>query len=433
MNELAIKVENLSKKYRIGIKEEIHDTFVANMVSWIKSPFSNFNRLKKLSKFNQDENASDIIMALRDINFSVKKGEIIGIIGSNGAGKSTLLKILAKIVDPTNGSAVIDGRVASLLEVGTGFHPELTGRENVFLNGTILGMSKKEIESKFDEIIEFSGIEKFTDTPVKRYSSGMSVRLAFAVAAHLEPEILLIDEVLAVGDIRFQKKCIGKMNEISKGGRTVFFVSHNMGAIQDLCSRVLLLEEGKIIMDDSTDKVLHKYLLQGSNKLGEKLWVNEKKPGDETVKLSCVRVLNDSGEVSTNFTVRNNIFLQMEFELLEELKYLDISFYIHNERGNLVLSTFDYLFTDESVNKSPGLYRSTCQIKKDFLNEGQYFIKAGLTGKGVVHTIQPDIVSLIIADSKDPEGSRGLYHDGKWPPAIVRPKLNWETENISNI
>lgn len=259
MNDSAIKVENISKAYRIGVKEQRHDTLGAAIASWAKSPFRNFKKLKSLSNFD-NQNDKDIFWALKDINFEVKRGEVLGIIGKNGAGKSTLLKILSRITEPTDGRIEIYGRVASLLEVGTGFNPELTGRENVYLNGTILGMTKKEIDIKFDEIISFSGIGKFIDTPVKRYSSGMKVRLAFAVAAHLDPEILIIDEVLAVGDAEFQKKCMGKMDELSKGeGRTVLFVSHSMPAVKDLCSSCILLNNGRIIKEGDTTEVIAYY------------------------------------------------------------------------------------------------------------------------------------------------------------------------------
>lgn len=247
MSDIAIKVENISKRYRIGLKEELHDTFIGALTSWIKYPLSNFRRLQKLSKFCDDGDSEDIIWALKDVSLEVNNGEVLGIIGENGAGKSTLLKILSRITEPTSGRAYVNGRVTSLLEVGIGFHPELTGRENVFLNGAIMGMSKIETVRKFDEIVDFSGIEKFIDTPVKRYSSGMYVRLAFAVAAHLEPEILLVDEVLAVGDVGFQKKCLRKMESVTKEGRTVLFVSHNMASIQSLCSKVALLDNGNLV------------------------------------------------------------------------------------------------------------------------------------------------------------------------------------------
>jgi len=241
MFDVAIKVENISKRYRIGLKEELHDSLVGKVTSILKSPFSNMTQLKKLSHFENSKSQEDIIWALKDVSFEVKRGEVLGIIGANGAGKSTLLKILAQITEPTSGQIQINGRIASLLEVGTGFHPEQTGRENIYLNGTILGMTKKEIDRKLDEIIDFSGVEKFIDTAVKKYSSGMGVRLAFSVAAHLDPEILLIDEVLAVGDAGFQKKCLGKMEEIATQGRTIIYVSHNMASILSLLTIPIVL------------------------------------------------------------------------------------------------------------------------------------------------------------------------------------------------
>ena len=270
MSDTAIKVENLSKRYRIGLEEEIPDTFVSAATSFLASPLRNFRRLRALSRFDENDQRSnvqtfkrsneDIIWALRDISFEVERGEVVGVIGRNGAGKSTLLKILSRITHPTSGRVELNGRVSSLLEVGTGFHQELTGRENIYLNGTILGMTKAEVDRKFDEIVDFSGVEKFIDTPVKRYSSGMRVRLAFSVAAYLEPEILLIDEVLAVGDVNFQKKCLGKMQDVATKGRTVLFVSHNMAAIQQLCSSAMWIETGKLGYRGDVDTCISRYL-----------------------------------------------------------------------------------------------------------------------------------------------------------------------------
>ena len=261
MSDIAIQVENLSKRYRIGRQEERPETLVGAALGWLKAPVDNFRQLRQLSRFQENgQEPDDIIWALKDVSFEVKRGEVVGIIGRNGAGKSTLLKILSRITEPTSGRVVLNGRVSSLLEVGTGFHPDLTGRENVYLNGAILGMTKREIDRKFDEIVDFSGVERFIDTPVKRYSSGMQVRLAFAVAAHLEPEILLVDEVLAVGDAAFQKKCLGKMGEVAKEGRTVLFVSHNMAAIQSFTQRSMLIEKGKIAFDGESQQCVAHYL-----------------------------------------------------------------------------------------------------------------------------------------------------------------------------
>lgn len=256
----TIKVENLSKLYRIGMAEQRSETLVGSVAGFLRSPWQNFKKLRSLSAVTvADGDSDDVIWALKDLSFSVEEGEVLGVIGANGAGKSTLLKLLAGITEPSSGRAVISGRVASLLEVGTGFHPDLSGRENVYLNGTILGMRKVEVDKKFDEIVGFSGVEKFIDTPVKRYSSGMAVRLAFAVAAHLDPEILLIDEVLAVGDASFQKKCLGKMDELAGSGRTVVFVSHNLAAVRALCSEAVLLQDGCLAFNGPVDQAIHTY------------------------------------------------------------------------------------------------------------------------------------------------------------------------------
>jgi lipopolysaccharide transport system ATP-binding protein len=269
MSDIAIQVNDISKRYRIGLKKEVQDTFVGAFMHFVKRPVKNLQRLRNLSHFSENrQDPEDIIWALKDVSFEVTRGEVVGIIGRNGTGKSTLLKILARITEPTKGRAVVRGRVGALLEVGTGFHPELTGRENTYLNGTILGMKKAEIDRKFDDIVDFAEVEKFIDTPVKRYSSGMRVRLAFAVAAHLQPEILLVDEVLAVGDTAFQKKCVGKMGNIAKEGRTILFVSHRMASIRKLCKSVYWLDDGTIREIGPADEVVTNYereVLYGAN------------------------------------------------------------------------------------------------------------------------------------------------------------------------
>ena len=266
MSNTIIKVENISKRYRLGLKEKKADTFAQQMVNALKYPIDNFKRIQKLGKFGEEEEG--VHWALKDVSFEVKQGDVLGIIGKNGAGKSTLLKILSKITEPTSGRIEVNGRIAALLEVGTGFHPELSGRENIYMNGTILGMTRREIDSKLDEIIDFSGVEKFIDTPIKFYSSGMKVRLGFSVAAHLEPEILVIDEVLSVGDYEFQKKCLGKMNEVAKDfGRTVLFVSHNMAAVKTLCSKGIVLEHGNVVFSGISDDAIDYYLTLGKKNM----------------------------------------------------------------------------------------------------------------------------------------------------------------------
>jgi len=336
MNDKIITVENLSKRYRIGVAEELHDSLIGGLFSWLKSPFSNFKRVQQLSKFSGID-AHDIIWAIKDISFDVKRGEILGIIGRNGAGKSTLLKILSRIVEPTDGQATVRGRVASLLEVGTGFHRELSGRENIYLNGTILGMTKEEINRNFDEIVEFSEIGKFIDTPVKRYSSGMYVRLAFAVAAHLNPEVLIIDEVLAVGDAAFQKKCLGKMSETAKSGRTVLFVSHNMHTVQDLCNRTILLENGKIVKDGDTSDVIKYYLEPDAIKIGETNLSDSYRARHSPGKLraKCVRILGYNGDICTTFKINDSIGVEVDIENVSDNGFVT-SILIYNQSGALI-------------------------------------------------------------------------------------------------
>jgi len=331
--DVVIRVENISKRYRIGVKGKTHDTFGRTIIETIKSPLSNYRKYRSLYKFDdfkpdndnkQTDNFDDIIWALKDVSFKVKQGEVLGIIGGNGAGKSTLLKILSRITDPTDGKAEIRGKVSSLLEVGTGFHPELTGRENVYLNGTILGMTRKEVEQKYDEIVDFSGVEKFIDTPVKRYSSGMKVRLAFSVAAHLEPEILMIDEVLAVGDLSFQRKCLGKMEEVAKGGRTILFVSHNMGAIQNLCSSCLWLDEGNIKFSGAVAPVVSAYHKSQQGVTQANLSHMQRK-GNAGGCITSVRLLDVDRNPCNTFSMGETIIVEFDLECYRIFKDLDIT------------------------------------------------------------------------------------------------------------
>jgi len=348
MNESSIKVEKLSKIYRIGAREQSGKTFREAIVDGIIAPIKNLRRLRKLAKFDDiirkaqgamPSSSDDTVWALKDISFQVQEGEVLGIIGNNGAGKSTLLKILSRITEPTSGHIEIHGRLSSLLEVGTGFHPELTGRENIFLNGAILGMRKWEIEKKFSEIVSFAEIERFIDTPVKRYSSGMYVRLAFAVAAHLEPEILLVDEVLAVGDISFQKKCLGKMGNIAGRGRTVLFVSHNMSAILDLCSSAIWLDNGKIVKNGTAGEVVGDYeekLIRGFDK---SFYVAERNPEEFKVLsfyIKRVEILNMKGENITTFKYNDTLVLIVDFAGMSMGDNYCAEFYIYNELGQLV-------------------------------------------------------------------------------------------------
>ncbi|WP_297337966.1 ABC transporter ATP-binding protein [Algoriphagus sp.] len=316
MGNSVIKIQNLSKRYRVGLKEKEAETLTGQISNVIKSPWQNLKRLRELNRFGDEDES--VFWALKDVSFEVKEGEVLGIIGKNGAGKSTLLKILSQITEPTSGKIEIHGRVASLLEVGTGFHPELSGRENIYLNGTILGMTRREIDFKLDEIIDFSGVEKFIDTPVKFYSSGMKVRLGFSVAAHLDPEILIIDEVLAVGDFEFQKKCLGKMEDVSKNqGRTVLFVSHNMGAVQTLCSRSILLGKGSFVASGATDHILSRYL--GTGNAGNFFEIKDGMPkGEGNQKISLRNILISSDKnVQSPVTSGNEFFISLNLNFNE--------------------------------------------------------------------------------------------------------------------
>lgn len=333
----VIKVSDLSKRYKIGLEENQAKTLVGQITQAIRSPLDNLIRLRNLNRF--DDKDKSVFWALKDINFEVKEGEVLGIIGKNGAGKSTLLKILSGITDPSEGKVEICGRVASLLEVGTGFHPELSGRENIYMNGTILGMTKREIDSKLEEIIDFSGIEKFIDTPVKFYSSGMKVRLGFSVAAHLDPEILIIDEVLAVGDYEFQKKCLGKMEDVAGQGRTVLFVSHNMSAVQTLCSTSIMLESGQVVVKDSTDRVIKRYLGTGQAnnyfKLDNDFYEGE---GNKKIRLTSVSFSGEKDRIIA-VTSGNDLFITLRFEIESNIfnqgERIDIR--IDNQLGHRLL------------------------------------------------------------------------------------------------
>jgi len=443
MSKTMIKVDNLSKRYRIGAKEQGYKTFREAIVDTVMAPVRNFKKLKKLTKFNdlnhQDQNRSsffsdDVIWALKDASFEVREGEVLGIIGRNGAGKSTFLKILSNITEPTTGTVEIRGRVSSLLEVGTGFHPELTGRDNIFLNGAILGMRKQEIEKKFDEIVDFSGVDKFIDTPVKRYSSGMYIRLAFAVAAQLNPEVLLIDEVLAVGDVPFQRKCLGKMEEVAKGGRTVIFVSHNMQAIQNLCTRAIILQEGRVVIDGPADEAISKYLGEGMGLKAEKDWPNiDSAPGDNVVRVHAVRVLDRNGKVCANFDVRDPVSIEVEYSVLEGGHRLSLQFYFFNEEGHVIFTSRDNLDSPWRNTACPiGRFRSRCNVPGDFLNESQISITYGIDTIGAFHLGHASgqhVVVFKVSDSMDSEGVRGNFplqwrHDG------VRPRLPWNVEKI---
>jgi lipopolysaccharide transport system ATP-binding protein len=366
------------------------------------------------------------IWALRDVSFDLAAGEVLGLVGPNGAGKSTLLKILTRITAPTTGLADLHGRVGSLLEVGTGFHSELTGRENVFLNGAVLGMRRAEITRKFDEIVAFSEVERFLDTPVKRYSSGMYMRLAFAVAAHLDADIMLVDEVLAVGDAAFQRKCLGKMGEVARGGRTVIFVSHNLAAVQSLCDRVLRLDGGRVVDEGDPGRVVSAYLQTSFAGAAERSWPDLRAaPGNDRVRLHRARVRPAAGAPGEPITVRTPFLLEFEYWNLQPGARLNLSLHVYNEHGVLVLNA---LPLEESVWQGrplpAGLFRDVCRIPGDLLNDGRYWVELLVVrDESTVSFREPDVIAFDVLDSAE---LRGAWF-GKWP-GVIRPVLDWRTE-----
>lgn len=427
MSDVAIQVENLSKRFRIGVQEEQQDTLVGTAVSWLSSPLSNFRRLRRLSRFDDRDDATDIIWALRDLSFQVPQGEVVGIIGHNGAGKSTLLKVLSRITEPTSGRALINGRVASLLEVGTGFHPELTGRENVYLNGVVLGMSKSEVDKKFDQIVEFAGVSKFIDTPVKRYSSGMKVRLAFAVAAHLEPEILLIDEVLAVGDAAFQRKCLGKMKDIAGTGRTVLFVSHQMSAISNLTSRCLLMKNGYLVEDSATDIVIEHYLAELEEHLPESGYVDlehRERVGSAQrarAEFLWLRLCNSDREPKQVFIEGEPILFEVGLRVKQPLSLLQMSLGIGLLHDKGELFTLPSQLYEEDIQS--GEYKAHLELDPNFLRGGHYRIALKLFAEGERQETIPDAMMLDIA-SHVPSGETSAYLK-KWVSGYFRFNYEW--------
>lgn len=419
MTDTIIEVENLGKRYVLDHQQEREKyTALRDVIArGVKSALKGFGGKKTETK--------EEFWALKDVSFQVKRGEVVGIIGRNGAGKSTLLKILSRITEPTTGRVRLKGRVASLLEVGTGFHPELTGRENIYLNGAVLGMMRQEIDRKFDEIVAFAEVEKFLDTPVKRYSSGMYVRLAFAVAAHLEPEILVVDEVLAVGDAAFQKKCLGKMGDVaSKEGRTVLFVSHNMAAVQSLCQKGIWLNQGKIIKTGAIDQVTFGYLQTGYINNTERVWDDlQEAPGNDKVKIHRVAVYPDLENSLDAITVATPIKIIFEcWNFLQEID-LNLSVVIYNLEEVCIFNTIS-----ASQNFSQGLIRGILTIPKNLLNDGIYRIRLLIVRDTSIAIL--DISDILTFEVKDVDRQGNWY--GKWIGAI-RPQLDWRLDMVSSL
>lgn len=437
MSDTVISVENVSKIYRLG---EIGTGSLAHDVNrWWHRVRGKEDPYLKVGKVNDRTQATqksegtnglqdDWVFALKDINFDIKQGEVLGIIGRNGAGKSTLLKILSRVTSQTTGQIKIKGRIASLLEVGTGFHPELTGRENIFLNGAILGMRKQEITSKLDEIVEFSGCARYIDTPVKRYSSGMYVRLAFAVAAHLEPEILIVDEVLAVGDAEFQRKCIGKMGSVAREGRTIIFVSHNLTSINSLCSRALVLAKGSIAYDGEPSQAIQKYIRLGEDSPTRRTWdINQQAPGCSFLKLMRIAAVSLAPRLNSYFDISEPIQIQIEYILHHRIKH-HITLHVHADSNEVAFTSGSSLAEDWSPNQAPGKYVTTCEIPANLLNAKTYSIRLLIVEDGTrVVSDHQEIISFQVKDLKPRETGSYLGEE----PGVVSPKLKWSTKPIN--
>ncbi len=426
MSDIAIRADNLGKQYHIGGPQKRYETLRDTLADGFMAPFRRAGKLLRGQATGAAE-LDETIWALKNVSFEIKRGEVVGIIGRNGAGKSTLLKILSRITEPTEGYADICGRVGSLLEVGTGFHDELTGRENICLNGAILGMMRAEIDRKFDEIVAFAEVEKFIDTPVKHYSSGMRLRLGFAVAAHLEPENLLVDEVLAVGDASFQRKCLNKMQDVGQQGRTVIFVSHNMPAITRLCARTILLDDGKVLEDGLSHKVVSAYLSSGLGTTAAREWPNlAKAPGDDVVRLRAARVRTEDGQIAEAVDIRKPVGLEMEYEVLQPGHMLLPYYHVFNQEGVKVFSAVDLDPDWRGRHRLAGRYTSTAWIPGNLLAEGMLFVAPAVrTPERKWRLYESDAVAFQVIDSLDGDSARGDFSG--YMTGAVRPLLRWET------
>jgi len=427
MSQTVIEIRNLSKIYRLG--EVGTGTLSHDLNRWWHRVRGKEDPFLKLGQENKrDVKGGDYVWALKDVNFDVKQGEVLGIIGKNGAGKSTLLKLLSRVTAPSTGTFKAKGRIASLLEVGTGFHPELTGRENIFLNGAILGMTKSEIKRKFDEIVDFAGVERYIDTPVKRYSSGMYVRLAFGVAAHLESEILIVDEVLAVGDAEFQSKCLGKMSEVTASeGRTVLFVSHNMGAVKNLCHNSVLMERGTVKSSGPTSDIIEEYLSGDSDVERFRIWSGNDKPGDSHVRLESIKILDGKHSFENSLTSETPIIVEIEYEVLQEIKDLRVVANLMSFDGTEIFSTSDFRYQEITRMRKPGNYRSSFIIPSGFLNLSRYHISVDIDIPLTKAITLSNIVSFTIDELIHNELGITL---ARTPSGVIHPIFNWKIEMI---
>ncbi|RMF30981.1 MAG: ABC transporter ATP-binding protein [Bacteroidetes bacterium] len=419
MSELVIQVENLSKQYRLG--EFGSGTLYEDLNRWWHKIRGKEDPYLIIGDINDRtvRGDSNYVWALRDINFEVRKGQVLGIIGKNGAGKSTLLKLLSKVTSPTTGVIRIKGRVASLLEVGTGFHPELTGRENIYLNGTILGMTRKEVAAKLEQIAEFAGVTRYLDTPTKRFSSGMMVRLGFSVAAHLEPEILIVDEVLAVGDVEFQKKCIGKMGEVSRTGRTILFVSHNMGSVRNLCDSGILLDKGQMVFSGSANETVDRYLSLGSTEEegGNRVVFPEK---DHFAQLLEVAVENGAGQSLNTYYYEDEIFLRIKYLVRESRRNLWVRVMV-SRNGEPLFTSYDIDRPVIPEMRRAGEYVALVKMP-EYLKAGVYTITVSLVEVGRYFDEKIDVLKFVLDDTKSDTADKGYRLD---KPGVLKAELDW--------
>jgi lipopolysaccharide transport system ATP-binding protein len=430
VGDLAIRASRVSKRYRLGQRE--HYRALRDVIS------QSVSRAFR-SKGDAGRSGVPYLWALKDVSFEVDQGDVLGVIGRNGAGKSTLLKVLSRITEPTSGYVDMKGRAGSLLEVGTGFHPELTGRENIFLNAAILGMRRDETIRKFDEIVAFAEVEPFIDTVVKHYSSGMYMRLAFAVAAHLEPEILIVDEVLAVGDTAFQKKCLGKMGEIAQGGRPVIFVSHNMSAVHRLCTRAIVMHQGEILLDGSVDDAVRQYIKVGETEVGERIWDDlQTAPGNDIVRLTAVRTRGADGAATANVDVHEPFTIEIDYvvkqgnqQMCAVLEFLDVM-------GAVLILSFDDYIRGEWGDQAPhpiGSFRSVCHVPADLMSEGDVSLNVRLFSPPMQPNDRPHVRELgvlrfAVNDRMDPAAVRGRF-PYSWGATGLRPALAWRTTPLA--
>ncbi len=426
----AISVKDLGKQYKIGATQEKfrYGLFRDVIMDTMMTPVRVYRALR--GQGMRGTNATSTIWALKDVSFDLEEGKVLGIVGRNGAGKSTLLKILSRVTEPTRGTVAVRGRVGSLLEVGTGFHPELTGRENIYLNGAVLGMKHAEIDRRFDEIVDFSEVSQFIDTPVKRYSSGMYLRLAFAVAAHLEPEILVVDEVLAVGDAEFQRKCLGKMGDVAQQGRTVLFVSHNMSAILRLTEEAIVLKKGELIKRAPSAEAVDFYLSSGQAESGERIWEADEIPAASApFKPISLRLKDRGGKIVDTVRSSEPLTVEWEYRLETPVTGLRVGMYLNTMRGEYVFTTFD---TDDAQQfeqfgaRQRGHYISRCTIPADFFNEGRYYLGVNASSFAVRRYFMDENALSFNVDIAGAPGTQ-------WPEprqGPVRPRLDWKIEKL---